>query len=109
MIVYFNFKKGLDNELVKKEKGSLRIVMPSNKIRQAVSVQDGRRKVQHELNIPSFKKQNRVLGLSIVTITITLITFCYTAWKDQRNTNPGDLFKDATAKELILNQMVQAH
>jgi hypothetical protein len=62
------------------------------------------------LNHASFKKQDWTLGISLVSITIVFFTICYTAWKDQRTTNTNYLFKDATAmKELILNQMVQAH
>ncbi len=63
-----------------------------------------------ELNLASLKKLNWVLGISLVSIAIAFLTFCYTACKDQRTNNPDYLFKDATAmKELILNQMVQAH
>ena len=110
MIVYYNFKKEKGTEPVKVEKESLRSLMPLYNMQQVEGEKEDRAKVQHELNLASSKKQKWLLRLLTVSIAIAFLSFCYTVWKDQRTANPYSLFKDATGmKELILNQMEQAH
>src|SRR5690349_66015 len=109
MIVYFNFKKEPGNEPVKVEIESLGTAMPLHKMQYEKQEQENKAKLYNGLPLPSSKKQKQVLGLLIISMVIALITVCYTVWKDQRNTNPNDLFKDAsTMKDFILTQVIQS-
>ena len=109
MIVYFNFKKEPGDEPVKVEIGSLGMAMPLHKMQYEYRKQENKAKLYNGLPLPTSKKQKRISGLLIVSLIIAFLTICYTLWKDQRNTNPNDLFKDApTMKEFILNQVVQS-
>ena len=108
MIVYFNFRKELGNELVREEKESLGMVMPLHKMQYEKRKQEYKAKLYKGLPLPASKKQKQVLVLLIVSFVIAFLSVCYTAWKGQRDTDPNGLFKDTpTMKEFILNQVVQ--
>ena len=109
MIVYFNFKKEPGNEPVKVEIESLGMAMPLHKIQYEKRKQENKAKLYKGLPISFSKKQKQVLDLLIVSLVIAFLAICYTAWKDQRNTYPNDLFKDTpTMKEIILTQVIQS-